>query len=258
MIGFERSPMAQPKRVLIPMSSHDDMGISGIKTGSWFEEVATPYYEFLDAGFQVVFASPKGGRAPIDALSMQAPFTTANTDRFLDDPVGMRAISHTAPLQRLDGDVFDALFFPGGYGLLWDLASDSQVIRLIERFVAEEKPVAMVCHAPGILRDAKASNGAPLVKGHRVTGFTNAEDDELDLSRHLLFSLEDELKAKGASYVCSEVKWAANVVESGPLLTGQNPASAPPLAKALTRRLTHAGLEEASSDAAATVVGAEA
>ena len=162
--------MAQPKRVLIPMSSHDDMGISGIKTGSWFEEVATPYYEFLDAGFQVVFASPKGGRAPIDALSMQAPFTTANTDRFLDDPVGMRAISHTAPLQRLDGDVFDALFFPGGYGLLWDLASDSQVIRLIERFVAQEKPVAMVCHAPGILRDAKASNGGPLVKGHRVTG----------------------------------------------------------------------------------------
>ena len=250
--------MAQPKRVLIPMSSHDDMGISGIKTGSWFEEVAAPYYEFLDAGFQVVFASPKGGRAPIDALSMQAPFTTANTDRFLDDPVGMRAISHTAPLQRLDGDVFDALFFPGGYGLLWDLASDSQVIRLIERFVAQEKPVAMVCHAPGILRDAKAPNGAPLVKGHRVTGFTNAEDDELGLSRHLLFSLEDELKAKGASYVCSEVNWAANVVESGPLLTGQNPASAPPLAKALTRRLTHAGSNDASSDAATMAVGAVA
>ena len=248
--------MAQPKRVLIPMSSHDDMGVSGIKTGSWFEEVATPYYEFLDAGFQVVFASPKGGRAPIDALSMQAPFTTANTDRFLDDPVGMRAISATAPLQRLDGDVFDALFFPGGYGLLWDLASDSQVIRLIERFVAQEKPVAMVCHAPGILRDAKASRGAPLVKSHRVTGFTNAEDDELDLSRHLLFSLEDELKAKGAAYVCSDVNWAPNVVESGPLLTGQNPASAPPLAKALTRRLAPAGSDDASSEDGATLVSA--
>src|SRR6516162_3651240 len=250
--------MAHPKRVLVPMSSHDDMGVSGIKTGSWFEEVATPYYEFLEAGFQVVFASPKGGRAPIDALSMQAPFTTANTDRFLDDPAGMRAISHTAPLGRLDGDVFDALFFPGGYGLLWDLASDSQVIRLIERFVAQDKPVAMVCHAPGILRDAKASNGAPLVKGHRVTGFTNAEDDELDLSRHLLFSLEDELKAKGASYVCSEVNWAANVVESGPLLTGQNPTSAPPLAKALTRRLAHAGSDHAARDASATPVTATA
>jgi putative intracellular protease/amidase len=152
----------------------------------------------------VVFASPKGGNAPIDPLSMQAPFTTANTDRFLDDPAGMCAISETATLQRLDADVFDALFFPGGYGLLWDLASDSQVIRLIERFVAQEKPVAMVCHAPGILRDAKASNRAPLVKGHRVTGFTNAEDDELDLSRHLLFSLEDGSKQKGRRRVAAK------------------------------------------------------
>jgi putative intracellular protease/amidase len=240
------------------MSSHDDMGVSGIKTGSWFEEVATPYYEFLDAGFQVVFASPNGGRAPIDPLSMQAPFTTNNTDRFLDDPVGMRAISETAQLQRLDGGVFDALFFPGGYGLLWDLASDSQVIRLIEQFVAQEKPVAMVCHAPGILRDAKASSGAPLVEGHRVTGFTNAEDDELDLSRHLLFSLENELKTKGASYVCSAVNWAPNVVESGPLLTGQNPASAPPLAAALARRLAHEGSDDRWSDTGATPVSAGA
>jgi putative intracellular protease/amidase len=237
------------------MSSHDDMGVSGIKTGSWFEEVATPYYQFLDAGFQVVFASPKGGRAPIDLLSMQAPFTTANTDRFLDDPAGMRAISQTATFGRLDGDVFDALFFPGGYGLLWDLASDSQVIRLVERFVANEKPVAMVCHAPAILRDAKAANGAPLVKGHRVTGFTNAEDDELDLSRHLLFSLEDELKAKGATYVCDHVNWTPNVVESGPLLTGQNPASAPPLAKALAQRLAQTG-SAGASDSTATPVSA--
>ena len=229
--------MAQPQRVLMPMSSHADMGTSGIKTGSWFEEVATPYYEFLDAGFQVVFASPNGGAAPIDHLSMQPPFTTANTDRFLDDPVGMRAVADTASLHRLDVDVFDALFFPGGYGLLWDLASDSYTIRLIERFVADGKPVAMVCHAPGILRDAKAPNGDPLVKGRRVTGFTNAEDDELDLSRHLLFSLEDELKAKGAAYESSDVNWEPNVVESGPLLTGQNPASAPPLARALTQRL---------------------
>jgi putative intracellular protease/amidase len=240
------------------MSSHDDLGVSGIKTGSWFEEVATPYYEFLDAGFQVVFASPKGGRAPIDPLSMQAPFTTANTDRFLADPVGMRAISQTASLPRLDGGVFDALFFPGGYGLLWDLASDSQVIRLIERFVADQKPVAMVCHSPGILRDAKAPSGAPLVKGHRLTGFTNAEDDELDLSRHLLFSLEDELKAKGAAYVCNQVNWTPHVVESGPLLTGQNPASAPPLAKALTRRLAQSGSDGAVSQTSATPVSTTA
>ncbi len=242
--------MAQPKRVLMPMSSHADMGGSGIKTGSWFEEVATPYYEFLDAGFQVVFASPNGGAAPIDHLSMQSPFTTANTDRFLDDPTGMRAIAETASLHRVDGGVFDALFFPGGYGLLWDLASDSDTIRLVERFVAHGKPVAMVCHAPGILRDAKAPNGEPLVKGRRVTGFTNAEDDELDLSRHLLFSLEDELKAKGAAYESSEVNWEANVVESGPLLTGQNPASAPPLAQALTKRLAHAAAAAGNAGAA--------
>jgi putative intracellular protease/amidase len=243
--------VAQPKRVLIPMSSHADMGTSGIKTGSWFEEVATPYYEFLDAGFQVVFASPTGGAAPIDHLSMQPPFTTANTDRFLDDPVGTRAIANTTRLQGLDVDVFDAMFFPGGYGLLWDLASDSYTIRLVERFVAAGKSVAMVCHAPGILRDAKAPNGEPLVKGRELTGFTNAEDDELDLSRHLLFSLEDELKAKGAVYVSSEVNWEPNVVESGPLLTGQNPASAPPLARALTRRLVD---DVVSSAAGATPV----
>jgi putative intracellular protease/amidase len=240
--------MSQPQRVLIPMSSHADMGGSGIKTGSWFEEVATPYYQFVDAGFQVVFASPNGGAAPIDHLSMQTPFTTANTDRFLEDPTGMRAIAETARLHRLDGDVFDALFFPGGYGLLWDLASDSGTIHLIERFVAQGKPVAMVCHAPGILRDAKAPNGEPLVKGRRLTGFTNAEDDELDLSRHLLFSLEDELKAKGAEYESSGANWEANVVESGPLLTGQNPASAPPLAQSLSKRLARAA---ATGDAGA-------
>jgi putative intracellular protease/amidase len=247
--------VTQPKRVLIPMSSHADMGTSGIKTGSWFEEVATPYYEFLDAGFQVVFASPSGGAAPIDHLSMQPPFTTANTDRFLDDAAAMRAIANTARLHRLDGDGFDALFFPGGYGLLWDLASDSHTIRLVERFVAEGKPVAMVCHAPGILRDAKAPNGEPLVRGKRVTGFTNAEDDELDLSRHLLFSLENELKAKGALYVSSEVNWEPNVVESGPLLTGQNPASAPPLARALAQRLAHAAASRSADRTPVAVTG---
>jgi putative intracellular protease/amidase len=225
--------MSRPNRILIVMSSHADLGISGKKTGTWFEEVATPYYEFVDAGVQVVFASPLGGEAPIDHLSLQAPFTTANTDRFLSDSSGMLAIRETAKLSTVDHRDFEGLFFPGGYGLLWDLASDSRVLRMIEDTVAAEKPVAMVCHAPGILRDARNATGEPLVQGRTVTGFLNSEDDELDLSRHLLFSLEDELTAKGAKFSRSASNWEANVVEDGALITGQNPASAPLIAKTL-------------------------
>ena len=229
--------MSRPSRILIVMSSHADLGISGKKTGTWFEEVATPYYEFVDAGVQVVFASPLGGEAPIDHLSLQAPFTTANTDRFLSDSSGMLAIRETAKLSAVDYRDFEGLFFPGGYGLLWDLASDSRVLRMIEDTVAAEKPVAMVCHAPGILRDARGGTGEPLVKGRTVTGFLNSEDDELDLSRHLLFSLEDELIAKGANFSRSAGNWEPNVVEDGALITGQNPASAPLIAKTLVAHI---------------------
>ena len=229
--------MPRPNRILIVMSSHADMGLSGKKTGTWFEEVATPYYEFTGSGFQVVFASPLGGEAPIDHLSMTAPFTTANTAKFLQDPLGMLAIRETARLSTVDYRDFEGLFFPGGYGLLWDLASDSRVLRMIEDTVASEKPVAMVCHAPGILRDARGANGEPLVKGRNVTGFLNSEDDELDLSRHLLFSLEDELIAKGANFKRSASNWAPNVVEDGALITGQNPASAPLIAKTLVAHI---------------------
>lgn len=221
------------KRVLIVMSSHPELGLSGKRTGTWFEEVATPYYTFKDAGIEVLLASLRGGEAPIDSLSLQAPFTTANTDKFLKDPVAMKALRETNVLNTLNTDDFGALFFPGGYGLLWDLASDSYTIRLIERFHRKEKPIAMVCHAPALLRDAKKPNGEPLVKGLTVTGFMNSEDDELDLSRHLLFSLEDMLKERGARYVGSGTNWAAHIERDGVLMTGQNPASAPVLAAAL-------------------------
>jgi putative intracellular protease/amidase len=147
--------------------------------------------------------------------------------------VAMKALRETNVLSKLNTDDFDALFFPGGYGLLWDLASDSYTIRLIERFHRSEKPIAMVCHAPAILRDAKKPNGEPLVKGLTVTGFMNAEDGELDLSRHLLFSLEDMLKERGANYIGSGRNWAAHIERDGVLMTGQNPASAPLLAAAL-------------------------
>ncbi|WDE08862.1 type 1 glutamine amidotransferase domain-containing protein [Thalassomonas viridans] len=225
------------KRVLIVMSSESAMGLSGKLTGTWFEEVATPYYTLREAGYEVVMASLKGGDAPIDLLSMQAPFTTANTDKFLNDAVAMQALKNTNKLSDLNVNDFDALFVPGGYGLLWDLASDSFTIKMIEDFYADNKPVAMVCHAPAILRDAKKRNGEPLVKGLTVTGFMNAEDDELDLSRHLLFSLEDMLKANGANYKGTKKNWQAHIEIDGPLMTGQNPASAPVLAKALAKRL---------------------
>lgn len=229
--------MSDQKRVLIVMSSHDELGRSGKKTGTWFEEVATPYYMLREAGHEVVLASLDGGEAPIDLLSMQSPFTTPNTDRFMDDPVAMFALGHTNRLSNMNVNDFDGLFVPGGYGLLWDLASDSNTIAMIEQFFAEQKPIAMVCHGPAVLRDAKKSDGSPLVAGVNLTGFKNDEDIELDLLRHLLFSLEDDLAARGANYSAAEKNWEANVVVDGQLITGQNPASAPGVAKELASAL---------------------
>ncbi|OWQ45780.1 type 1 glutamine amidotransferase domain-containing protein [Roseateles noduli] len=224
------------KRVLLVMSSVDEMGISGKQTGTWFTELAAPYYILTEAGYEVVFASPDGGDAPIDLLSMKAPFTTPFTDRFLADPVAMFAARNTRKLRNINADTFDAVFFPGGYGLLWDLASDSFVIKLIRDFHASHRPIAMVCHAPAILRDVKKADGEYLVKGVKLTGFKNAEDNEIELLDHLLFSLEDELKGRGADYV-SKANWEPNVIVDGALMTGQSPASAAPLAEALAQRL---------------------
>jgi len=224
------------KRVLLIMSSNSEMGISGKQTGTWFEEVASPYYILTEAGYEVVFASPDGGAAPIDLLSMKAPFTTPSTERFLKDEVAKFAVENTRVLNNVNYDTFDAVFFPGGYGLLWDLASDSYVIRLIEDFARTERPIAMVCHAPAILRDVKKANGESFVKGIQLTGFKNDEDTEIELLHHLLFSLEDELKLRGADYI-SKTNWESNVVEDGVLITGQSPASAPSLAEALAQRL---------------------
>ncbi len=224
------------KRVLLVMSSLDEMGISGKQTGTWFTELAAPYYILTEAGYEVVFASPDGGEAPIDLLSMKVPFTTEYTDRFLKDPVAMFAAKTTRKLRNINYNTFDAVFFPGGYGLLWDLASDSYVIKLIRDFHATNRPIAMVCHAPAILRDVKKADGEYLVKGVSLTGFKNEEDNEIELLDHLLFSLEDELKRRGANYL-SKANWEPNVVVDGVLMTGQSPASAAPLAEALAARL---------------------
>jgi putative intracellular protease/amidase len=220
------------KRVLLIMSSFDDMGISGKQTGTWFTELAAPYYILTDAGYEVVFASPDGGEAPIDLLSMKVPFTTEYTDKFLNDPVALFAAKHTRKLRNIDYNTFDAVFFPGGYGLLTDLASDQFVVKLIRDFYETNRPIAMVCHAPAILRDVKLSNGKFLVEGKNLTGFKDAEDAEIELDKHLLFSLEQELKGRGANYK-SVANWEPNVVVDGVLMTGQSPASAAPLAEAL-------------------------
>lgn len=226
----------QQKRILLVMSSVDEMGISGKQSGTWFHELAAPYYILTSAGHEVVFASPAGGEAPIDLLSMKALFTTEYTERFLADPVAMFAARNTRKLRNIDYSTFDAVFFPGGYGLLWDLASDSFAIKLIRDFHRAGRPIAMVCHAPAILRDVKKDDGEYLVKGLNVTGFKNAEDTEIELLHHLLFSLEDELKNRGANYQ-SKANWEPNVVVDGVLMTGQSPASAVPLAEVLSERL---------------------
>ncbi len=220
------------KRVLLIMSSYDDMGISGKQTGTWFTELAAPYYILTEAGYEVVFASPEGGEAPIDLLSMKTPFTTEYTDKFLKDSVAMFAAKHTRKLRNIDYSTYDALFIPGGYGLLTDLASDQHLIKMIKDFYEDKRPVAMVCHAPAILRDVKLSNGNFLVDGVNLTGFKDAEDAEIELDKHLLFSLEQDLKLRGAKYK-SVANWEPNVVVDGPLMTGQSPASAPPLAETL-------------------------
>ena len=230
------------KRVLLVMSSYDDMGISGKQTGTWFTELAAPYYILTEAGYEVVFASPEGGEAPIDLLSMKVPFTTEHTERFLNDPVAMFAAKRTRKLRNIDYNTFDAVFFPGGYGLLWDLASDQHVIKLIKDFYETNRPIAMVCHAPAILRDVKLSNGKFLAEGVNLTGFKDAEDAEIELDKHLLFSLEQELKRRGANYQ-SVANWEPNVVVDGPLMTGQSPASAPPLAEALAEVLANSFVE---------------
>ncbi|WP_421789622.1 type 1 glutamine amidotransferase domain-containing protein [Hyphobacterium sp.] len=220
------------KRVLLVMSSLDTMGISGKQTGTWFTELAAPYYILTEAGFEVVFASPDGGEAPIDLLSMKAPYTTEYTERFAEDDVALYAARNTRRLRDIDYSTFDAVFIPGGYGLIWDLASDSHLIKLIRDSYESDRPVAMVCHAPAILRDVKLSTGEYLVNGKSLTGFKNDEDTEVELLHHLLFSLEDELVGRGANFI-KKANWEPNVVVDGALMTGQSPASAPPLAEAL-------------------------
>ncbi|MFF0647292.1 type 1 glutamine amidotransferase domain-containing protein [Streptomyces tendae] len=227
-------------KVLIVLTSHDELGTTGRKTGFWLEELAAPYYRFKDAGAEVVLASPKGGRPPLDPKSNEPAFRTDETRRFEADPEAVAALAHTVRLDSVAADDFDTVFYPGGHGPLWDLAEDPDSVRLIETVVRAGKPLALVCHAPGVLRHATASDGTPLVRGRKVTGFTNGEEAAVGLTDIVPFLVEDELKQLGADY-SKAGDWEPYTITDGLLVTGQNPASSGPAADALLTLVTGVG-----------------
>ena len=224
-------------KVLIVLTSHDELGNTGRKTGFWLEELAAPYYTFKDAGAEIVLASPKGGQPPLDPKSNEPSFQTDVTRRFEADAAANAQLAATVRLDSVSQADFDTVFYPGGHGPLWDLAEDKHSIALIESFIEAGKPVALVCHAPGVLRHVKASNGKPLVERKRVTGFTNTEEDGVGLTTIVPFLVEDELKAKGGIY-SNGPDWGSYVVADGLLITGQNPASSSEAAAVLMKQLS--------------------
>ncbi|RFU49673.1 type 1 glutamine amidotransferase domain-containing protein [Paraburkholderia sp. DHOC27] len=227
-------------KILLVLTSHDQLGNTGRKTGFWLEELAAPYYVFKDAGVQLTLASPKGGRAPLDPKSDEPANQTDTTRRFVADKEAEAALSSTVKLADVTHDAFDGVFYPGGHGPMWDLAEDPVSISLIESTIAAGKPVSLVCHAPGVLRHVKGADGEPLVKGKLVTGFSNSEEEAVGLTKVVPFLVEDELKAKGGKY-SSVADWQPYVQEDGLLITGQNPASSGPGAKALLAKLKQLG-----------------
>lgn len=223
-------------KVLMVLTSHDRLGDTGRLTGFWLEEFAAPYYVLRDAGVDITLASPRGGAPPVDPKSDEPGSETAAMKRFRDDPTAQRALANTAKLSTVSPDDYDAVFYPGGHGPLWDLAEDRDSIALIERLYAAGKPVAAVCHGPAVLRHAKAPGGEPLVKGKRVTAFTNSEEAAVGLTDIVPFLLEDMLTASGGKYT-KGADWGSHAVVDGNLITGQNPASSEATAKALLEAL---------------------
>ena len=219
-------------KILTVLTSHDQLGETGRKTGFWLEELAAPYYVFKDAGAEVVLASPKGGQPPLDPKSNEPDFQTDATHRFEADTEAQSALASTISLQSISLNDFDAIFYPGGHGPLWDLAEDGNSINLLASALASNKPVALVCHAPGVLRHVNNPDGTPVVQGKKVTGFKNSEEAAVGLSEIVPFLVEDELISKGGQY-SSESDWASYVVKDGNLITGQNPASSAEAAKQL-------------------------
>ena len=219
------------------LTSHAELGDTGHKTGFWLEEFAAPYYALKDAGHTITLASPKGGQPPLDPKSDAPDAQTDATRRFKGDGAAQAQLAATERLDGIDGSMFDAIFYPGGHGPLWDLAEDSDSIALIEETLEAGKPVALVCHAPAALKNVKTKDGAPLVRGRKVTGFTNGEEEAVKLTNVVPFLLEEMLKAKGAEY-SKGPEFAPYVVTDGLLITGQNPSSSGPAAEALMKALS--------------------
>jgi putative intracellular protease/amidase len=224
-------------KILMVLTSHDQLGNTGKNTGFWLEEFAAPYYVFQDAGATISLASPSGGQPPLDPKSDVPDAQTKDTERFKADPTAQAALASTLKLSDISAGDFDAVFYPGGHGPLWDLAEDAASIDLIESTLAAGKPVALVCHAPGVLRHVKAPNGSPVVKGKSVAGFTNTEEQAAGLTEIVPFLVEDMLRNNGGNYT-KAADWQPYVVQDGLLITGQNPASSEPAAKYLLEQLS--------------------
>ncbi|TDP73164.1 type 1 glutamine amidotransferase domain-containing protein [Roseateles toxinivorans] len=218
--------------ILMVLTSHDKLGNTGQKTGFWLEEFAAPYYAFKDAGAAITLASPLGGQPPLDPKSDDPSAHTEATKRFRADVAATALLAKTALLADMRAEDFDAVFYPGGHGPLWDLAEDPHSIALIETMVRADKPVSAVCHAPGVLRHARNADGTPLVNGRKVTGFTNSEEAAVQLTDVVPFLVEDMLKANGGIY-SKDADWQPYVLTDGKLVTGQNPASSEQAAKAV-------------------------
>jgi putative intracellular protease/amidase len=219
-------------KVLIVLTSHGELGNTGEKTGFWIEEFASPYYILADAGVDLTLASPKGGQPPVDPKSESSDAQSSSTKRFYGDYDLIDKVAHTLKLSEVNETDYDAVFYPGGHGPLWDLSADAISITLIENFYKNNKPVAFVCHAPAALLKVKAPDGEPLVKGKEVTGFSDTEEEAVKLTKVVPFLLEDELKKLGAHYSKGD-NWNSYVKEDGLLITGQNPASSEAVAKLL-------------------------
>jgi len=223
-------------KILMILTSHDKLGDTGKKTGFWLEEFAAPYYVLLDAGAKITLVSPAGGQPPLDPQSDVPEAQTEATERFKKDNAAQRVLGNTTKLAEIDADGFDAIFYPGGHGPLWDLAENADSQRMIETFMAKDRPLAAVCHAPAIFQHTKRADGKSLISGRRVTGFSNTEEAAVGLTKIVPFLLEDMLEANGGLYEKGP-DWGSYVVVDGNLVTGQNPTSSEAAAKALLKLL---------------------
>ncbi|KAF0676781.1 type 1 glutamine amidotransferase domain-containing protein [Profundibacterium mesophilum] len=219
-------------KILMVLTSHDQLGDTGNKTGFWLEEFAAPYYVLKESGAEITLASPKGGQPPLDPKSDDESAQTEATRRFKSDDEAQKALSQTVELSQIDASQFDAVFFPGGHGPMWDLAESDVSRKLIEAFAKADRPIGAVCHAPAVFRHVEGTDGKPLVDGRKVTGFTNTEEEAVGLTDVVPFLLEDMLKEKGGDYRKGE-DWAPFVLVDGKLVTGQNPASSEEAARKL-------------------------